>query len=141
MEKTGLKHTKTGKLEEMKTALEAATPPEWKIKRADNGEIIGVVDGSGREVMSPDHDHWAGWKVSFDNPNDAHLIANAPEWLSKLIAVAEAAEALAEYTKTHHAKSPSEDYVPSALLWDLFTALHGETPAQARARKALEELK
>lgn len=70
------------KLAEMKEALEAATPWPW--------HFVSYSVGSHDVVYAANDD----FVCSTAQAEDAHLIANAPEWLAKLITVAEAAEEL-----------------------------------------------
>lgn len=115
------------RIEELTALLEQITPGEWEVKRADNGEIAGIVDGFGREVFSPDHDHWSGWKVSFHNPDDARFIAAAPEAVRDLLEVVQAAQDAV--TPADHIKTPDAELY--AVSWDRLEAL----------RKALEAFK
>lgn len=128
-------------IEELKQALEAATPGPWEIFETGTWPETNHFYGIG--ATKPGNGCYAvaaieGWTKG-EHPN-ARLIVAAVNNLPRLLKVAEASEPLARLAETHHARSPSEDYVPASLLWDLFTALHGETPAEARQRKALEEL-
>lgn len=91
------------KLAELKAALEAATPGPW-ITAADpshydsRSEIYRVEDG---EFVAATGGKWDTLEAN------AHLIASAPEWLAKLIAVAEATEDAAFYLETGFMRCPS----------------------------------
>ena len=77
------------KLAEMKEALEAATPWPW--------HFVSYSVGSHDVVYAANDD----FVCSTAQAEDAHLIANAPEWLAKLIAVAEAAKKLVDLYHSH----------------------------------------
>lgn len=77
-------------LAEMKKALEAATPGPWYQNPFTS---VNVQDRHGLTVCSMAGARAADAEDFQAELNaNAHLIANAPDWLAKLIAVAEAAQ-------------------------------------------------
>lgn len=89
-------------IEELKQALEAATPGPWYVGIDDDGNPLSGRPGvSAAEKYDCDIVHWDGfvqeyWRSARGDREihaNAHLIANAPIWLAELVKVAEAAQA------------------------------------------------
>lgn len=82
----------TSKLERIRAALDAATPGEWYWKgRVGDANSDATV---GYDRLQTDDDDIISWRKTAwvaVNEADAHLIANAPDDLRALLAVAEAA--------------------------------------------------
>ena len=81
------------KIAEIREALEKATPGPWKID-----EFGAVTDRKGNLIQ------WYDGKVVTAQKEDAHLIANAPEWLRFLLSELERLEReYAEERAAHNA--------------------------------------
>jgi DNA repair exonuclease SbcCD ATPase subunit len=92
------------KIQTIRNALQAATPGPWEVSRPDrdyNSQRITGKDDDGDNV--PVCDVFLSISANVANEKyvepDAHLIANAPEWLSYLLSELEAAKAEAEKWK------------------------------------------
>ena len=81
--------------DDIRAALEAATPGPWVVHE-DDFDIV---------VVSAEDDHWPNSFCPIargmvqgedDGESDAHLIANAPTWLAELLAEVDALTARAE---------------------------------------------
>lgn len=115
------------KLQDIRQAVEAATGGEWswhnRVWEKEGGAVIGYdrleteyEEGGGDDVIS-----WrkAAW-IAVNEP-DARLIENAKDWLTDLLAIAEAAQAMRAEIKnipqtvmTYHMYDVVADYDKAA---------------------------
>lgn len=117
------------KIAEIREALENATPGPWKVKKGERWTEDYPRETYIQAVWDkPDHRGCVGYRVAKmsgvhgKTMRDAHLIANAPEWLRFLLELFDEAKKDAEFWKNEYEKGVKR----VAFLGDSFERLRQE---------------